>query len=55
MVEGTFKLAKAAAKSGGDKYEGKLDGSDLQIYLPQSVTRVDGKPVAELVLTINVK
>ena len=36
-------LAKAAKKLGGDKYEGIIEGEEVTIYLPQEITRSNGR------------
>ena len=43
-MEVTFDLLKAAAKSGGDKYGGKVQGQEWVVYFPQAISRPDGKP-----------
>ena len=44
-----FKLEKPAVKSGGDRYVAE-DG--WTIYVPQELSRVDGKPKPELTITV---
>lgn len=48
-----LKLAKAAAKSGGDKYEGECDGTKLTLYIPQAISRVNSKPRPSLIVIIS--
>jgi len=46
-----FKLARPAKKSGGDRYEYEWGpGSDkpFVIYIPQFISRKDGKPCNEV-------
>lgn len=49
-----FALTKPARSSGGDRYEHgkKGDKEWMAFYLPQSMTREDGVPAAELEITI---
>jgi hypothetical protein len=37
-----LKLAKAAKKGGGDKYEGEYEGSKITLYFPQDISRFNG-------------
>ena len=52
MAEGTLKLDKPAKKQGGDRYKGELNGEEITLYLPQSVTRREGRPLSDLSITI---
>ena len=45
-------LEKPARKSGGDRYQGKLDSKDWQIYLPQSISRATGMAAKKFTVTI---
>jgi hypothetical protein len=47
-----MELAKAAKKSGGDKY--MSDDEQLTIYFPQSISRPDGEPVDQITITVEV-
>lgn len=56
-MEIVLKLTRPAKSKGGDRYEATLEGepNPLVIYLPQSITRKNNIPHAELDLTVNVK
>lgn len=46
-------LKQEARKSGGDKYEGQTkNGEIFSPYIPQSISRSDGKAVKKLKITI---
>lgn len=47
-----FKIVQIAKKSGGDKYECKIDDVDFVIYFPQTCSRINGKPKESIILTI---
>ena len=50
-----FVLVQPARKSGGDKYEGNVEGEDrpFAIYVPQSISREAGAgPRQRLTITI---
>jgi len=47
-MEYTFKLEKAAKKSGGDKY---ICG-EWVVYFPQSVSRIDGVTKEVIVIVV---
>lgn len=49
-----LKLGKAAAKSGGDKYEGDCDGTKLTLYIPQAISRVNSVPRPSFTVTISI-
>ena len=53
-MEVTFDLLKAAAKSGGDKYGGKVQGQEWVVYFPQTISRPDGK-TSKKVIGITIK
>lgn len=43
----TLTLEKPARKSGGDKYVAK-DRDDFTIYVPQDISRTNGRPAATI-------
>ena len=45
-------LTRPARKSGGDRYEGELEESQITFYVPQSLSRVEGEPRKTLTLSI---
>jgi hypothetical protein len=51
----TFKLERPARKSGGDRYESQGVIADYQIYVPQQISRPNGKPVNLITLTFESK
>lgn len=54
MKELNFRLTKAARSSGGDRYECGQKGDEfwMVIYIPQSLSREDGKIKDTLTVTI---
>ncbi len=53
-IKTTLKLTRPAKKSGGDRYEGELEGSPITFYVPQSISRPDDKePRKEVTLTLS--
>ena len=55
IVKIKLKLARQAKSKGGDRYEGiVVEGENpLAIYLPQSITRLNGVPLAEIEMVLN--
>ena len=52
-IEIKLELAKPARKQGGDKYEGRYEGDEFHPYLPQRISRPDGRtPVREIKCTL---
>lgn len=51
MPEYRLVLDQKAKKGGGDKYKSP-DDEKFVIYLPQYITRPEGEPLSEIVLTI---
>lgn len=49
-----MELTRPARKSGGDRYEGKIEGTDeiLTIYFPQSISRKKGEPFMKIEVEI---
>lgn len=45
-------LEKLARSAGGDRYQGLLMDKPWQIYLPQAITRPNGKPLRHFTITI---
>ena len=54
-MEIDISIAQPARKSGGDKYEGEYEGEKVSPYLPQKITRKNGKIRENLVMVIYVK
>lgn len=54
MNKATFKLFKAAAKKGGDRYTGEIGGEEVTVYLPQSITRDGGTPAPTIIISVEV-
>lgn len=49
----TVYIEKPAKRSGGDRYTGRLNDEDWQVYLPQSLTRFGTLPPQQaFVITI---
>lgn len=46
---------KLARKMGGDRYVGQLQGGEWKLYLPQAITRAEGMPAKEILITIETK
>jgi hypothetical protein len=44
----TLTLTRVAKKAGGDRYE---NSSDLTLYIPQRISREDGKPIDKIEIT----
>jgi len=53
----TFKLTRPAKKSGGDRYEAKVEGEDnlMVVYVPQSISRAIGQSVLAMEITFEAK
>lgn len=49
-----MKLEKPASSKGGDRYKGTLANKDFVVYIPQEITRADGKPCSTLSITVEV-
>jgi len=57
LAKAVLQLRKAAKSRGGDRYDGVLNltskgREDIDIYIPQFITRVDRRPVQYLSLSI---
>ncbi|KKK57524.1 hypothetical protein LCGC14_3053620 [marine sediment metagenome] len=57
MTKLTFKLTRPAKKSGGDRYEAKVEGEDnlMVVYVPQSISRAIGQSVLAMEITFEAK
>ena len=55
MIELIFKLVRRAKSKGGDRYEAALkdESKPFVIYLPQSISRVNGMPFDVVNVTIS--
>ena len=51
MVELEFQLDKPAKRAGGDKYICS-EQSEFTIYIPQTISRVNGEPIKKLKVNI---
>lgn len=49
-----FRLVRRAKSSGGDRYEHGQEKTEewMVIYIPQSISRVNGEPAPKLTVTI---
>jgi len=54
LKEVVCELERPAREGGGDRYKAVIDisnaGSDFTIYIPQSISRPSGKPLARIIV-----
>ena len=55
IIKVSLKLVRPAKSKGGDRYEAILvEGENpLAVYLPQSITRLNSVPLAEIEMVLN--
>ncbi len=54
IMEINMVIDKPARKSGGDRYAGKLEETEITFYVPQNVSRPEGTPLPSFKLTLEV-